>query len=195
VQAYLACITWADEQVGRLMAAFDASAHTSNTMIVLWSDHGFHLGEKFHWHKQALWEHTTRVPCLIRQPGQTTSVRQKSCISLADLAPTMLAACQVKSDYPMDGQSLLPLLSNPSMTWDRPVLTTLDGIHHAIRTSQWRYIRYNTGERELYDETNDPSEFVNLAGLPQYESVMAQLDAYMPARTGLSSARKSKLKV
>jgi choline-sulfatase len=181
VRAYLASISWVDEQVGRLMAALDASPHAANTMVVLWSDNAFHLGEKFHWHKQTLWERSTRVPFMIRLPAQTTGVRQSTCVSLRDLAPSVLDACHVSGDYPMDGTSLLPLLANPTMAWERPVLMSLDGIHHAVRTNQWRYIRYNTGEQELYDEVNDPDEFVNLAGLPQHNTLIAQLDALLPA--------------
>lgn len=184
VQGYLASISWVDSQIARLIEALDASPYANNTMVVLWSDHGFHLGEKFHWHKEALWDVSTRVPCLVRMPGQGAGVRQAACISLRDLAPTMLANCGVSSDYPMDGRSLLPLLNNPQMAWDHPVLTTLDGQHHAVRTAQWRYIRYATGERELYDESNDPTEYVNIAGLGTSEAVMAELDALMPARTG-----------
>lgn len=180
VRGYLASISWVDSQIGRVIAALEASPHAATTMVVLWSDHGFHLGEKFHWHKEALWERATRVPCLVRQPGQTAGVRQAACVSLRDLAPTILAAAGVGSDYAMDGRSLLPLLANPGLAWDRPVLTTLDGIHHAVRTSAWRYIRYQSGERELYDEVNDPDEIVNLAGLPTSAGVMAQLDAFMP---------------
>ncbi|MFZ2990447.1 sulfatase [Ideonella sp.] len=182
VRGYLASITWVDSQIARLIAALDASPHAKNTMVVLWSDHGFHLGEKFHWHKEALWDKSTRVPCLIRTSSQTTGVRQSAPISLRDLAPTMLDYCGVNSDYAMDGISLRPLLQNPSTNWDRPVLTTLDGIHHAVRTQQWRYIRYSTGETELYDEINDPSEFVNLAALPTYAPIIASLDALMPPR-------------
>lgn len=180
VRAYLASISWVDEQVGRLLAALDDSPHAAHTLVVLWSDNAFHLGEKFHWHKQTLWERSTRVPFLIRLPGQTGSVRQSHCVSLRDLAPTVLDACHVTGDYPMDGTSLLPLLRNPGMSWERPALMSLDGIHHAVRTDQWRYIRYNSGERELYDEVNDPDEFINLAGLPAYSSLMAQLDALLP---------------
>jgi arylsulfatase A-like enzyme len=181
VRGYLATISWVDEQIGRLIAALDASPHAANTLVVLWSDHGFHLGEKFHWHKEALWERATRVPCIIRSPGQTKGVKQAACISLRDLAPTILAHCGVKPDYAMDGQSLLPLLQEPTLAWTRPVLTTMDGIHHAVRTPAWRYIRYQTGEQELYDEVSDPDEIVNIAGLASSKAVIAELEKWMPA--------------
>lgn len=180
VQAYLACITWADTQVGRLLSALEASRHADKTVVVLWSDHGFHLGEKFHWHKMALWEHATRVPCLIRTPGQVTGQRVTSCISLRDLAPTLLELAQAQSDYAMDGRSLSTLLKNPATPWDHPVLITKDVHDHAVRSNQWRYIRYASGERELYDVVSDPGEYRNLAGFAEYEAIMADLDAYMP---------------
>lgn len=180
VQAYLASISWVDEQIGRLIDALDESPYANNTLIMLWSDHGFHLGEKFHWHKLALWEHGTRVPCLISLPGQKQQVNHAACVSLADLAPTVLDYCGVVSDYPMDGRSLRPLISQPSRSWDYPVLTSLEKNNHAIRTAKWRYIRYASGEQELYDERMDSGEYVNLAGNPAYASVMSELAAHMP---------------
>lgn len=182
VQAYLASITWVDTQVARLVAALDASPHGQNTTVVLWSDHGFHLGEKFHWHKLALWERATRVPMLISQPGQQTRVDIDACVSLQDITPTLLAKHKVTPAYPMDGKSLLPLISNPAMQWDVPVLTTKDQYDYAIRTADWRYVRYASGERELYDERIDPEEHFNLANQAGYESIMASLDALMPPK-------------
>jgi len=182
VQAYLASISWVDTQVGRLIAALDASAYASDTVVVLWSDHGFHLGEKFHWHKLALWERATRVPLLIRAPGQAAQAQVDACVSLQDLAPTLLERCSVPSAYAMDGRSLNPLLVDPHLAWDHPVLTTKDQHDHAIRTPDWRYIRYASGERELYDERADPGELRNLSGDGQHETIMAQLDALMPPK-------------
>jgi arylsulfatase A-like enzyme len=182
VQAYLASISWVDTQLARLIAALDASAYADNTIVVLWSDHGFHLGEKFHWHKLALWERCTRVPMLIRTPGQVAGQTVEACVSLRDLTPTLLDYCSVSPAYAMDGLSLKPLLANPNLAWDHPVLTTKDQHDHAIRTPDWRYIRYASGEHELYDENADPGEFHNLASNSQYDAVMAQLDALMPPK-------------
>jgi arylsulfatase A-like enzyme len=183
VRGYLASIAWADAQLGRLMAAFDASPHAANTTVVLWSDHGFHLGEKFHWHKQALWEHATRVPFMVRLPGQTSAYRQTSCISLTDMAPTLLELAGVSPDYPMDGSSLTGILRNPTQHVSRHVVTTLLGQHHAVRDDRWRYIRYQGGtELELYDELADPEEHANLAYVPAYADQVRRLDALLPAR-------------
>ena len=182
VQAYLASISWVDTQLARLIAALDASAYADNTIVVLWSDHGFHLGEKFHWHKLALWERCTRVPMLIRTPGQAAGQTVEACVSLRDLTPTLLDYCSVSRAYAMDGNNLSPLLADPDLAWDHPVLTTKDQHDHAIRTPDWRYIRYASGERELYDEKADPGELHNLQSNSAYDAVMAQLDALMPPK-------------
>ncbi|NDY91008.1 sulfatase [Ideonella livida] len=180
VQGYLATISWVDEQIGRLIAALEASPHAANTIVVLWSDHGFHLGEKFHWHKLALWEHATRVPFLIRLPGQRLGRAIDSCVSLADLAPTLMSQCGVKPTYAMDGRDLTPLMTQADLSWSEPVVTTLDQHNFAVRDSRWRYIRYARGEQELYDEQADPGEHRNLAGDPAYAGVIAELARHLP---------------
>ena len=180
VRAYLASITWVDTQVGRLLDALEASPHANNTVIVLWSDQGNHLGEKLHWNKLALWEHATRVPFVISLPKQNQTQRVSFPVSLRDMVPTIYEMCQAQAPYPMDGRSLVPLLQDPSKTWDYPVLTTLNQHDHAIRTRDWRYIRYINNERELYDERSDSEELYNLAADPAYATLIAELDSLMP---------------
>lgn len=182
VQAYLASISWVDEQVGRLIAALEASPHAATTNVVLWSDHGFHLGEKFHWHKQALWERSTRVPFLFKPATQSTGTSVSACISLRDMVPTLLDYAGVSPAYPMDGRSLRGLVEQPARAWNVPVLTTHQQHDHAVRTESWRYIRYANGERELYDVRQDPDEYRNLAGQSSYAATIAELDALMPPR-------------
>jgi arylsulfatase A-like enzyme len=181
VQGYLASISWVDSQVGRVLDALDASPHANNTLVVLWSDHGFHLGEKFHWHKLALWEPATRVPFLVRAPGQTTSQRLTPCVSLADLVPTILDYAGIAPRTTMDGSSLRPVIAAPAAHADRNVLMSNNRTDHALRTGRWRYIRYGTSERELYDLTADPREFRNLAGDSAYASLIADFDTRLPA--------------
>jgi arylsulfatase A-like enzyme len=190
VQAYLASIAFVDAQVGRLLAALDASPHKDNTIVVLLSDNGFHLGQKFHWHKEALWEETTRVPLVIRDRGQTTGATVDAAVSLLDLCPTLLDLCGLPGPYTMDGTSLRPLLRDPATPWDKPVLMTYgvtDAQDHftglfdyAVRSNQYRYIQYNAGGRELYVEGTDPNEFTNVAGDASHADVIAQLAAYVP---------------
>lgn len=181
VRGYLASISHVDAQVGRLLDALEVSHHAANTSVVLCSDHGWHLGEKFHWHKLALWERATRVPLLVQRPGQSTGAHIDAPVSLLDLVPTVLDLHGgVTPPYALDGRSLLPLLEQPNLAWDHPVLTTKDESDHAIRTAEWRYIRYANGDRELYDERNDPGEFTNLALEPAQQARIAELDALMP---------------
>jgi arylsulfatase A-like enzyme len=192
VQAYMASISFVDAQVGRLMAALDAGGHADDTIVVLWSDNGFHLGEKFHWHKQALWEQSTHVPFLIRTPGQTTGAAVDSVVSMIDLYPTVLDLCGIAAPYALAGRSLKPLLAAPSTSWDYPVLMSnavMDAqnkyatskFDYAVRTNQYRYIRYRDGTTELYDHASDPEEFTNIASDASHAGLIAQLDALMPA--------------
>ncbi len=192
VQAYLASIAFVDTQVGRLMDALDASGHSNDTIVILWSDNGFHLGQKFHWHKQALWEPATHVPLLVRMPGQTAGATVSSAVSMIDLYPTVVDLCGLTAPYALSGRSLKPLLTTPDMNWDFPVLMTnavMDAQNkyatsqydYAIRTNQYRYIRYRDGSKELYDDLADPNEFTNVASLPANAALIAQLDALMPA--------------
>jgi len=184
VQAYLASISWVDAQVQRVIDALEASGQADNTLVVLWSDHGFHLGEKFHWLKLALWEPTTRVPLLVRAPGQTSMRDVSSVVSLIDVAPTILDYTDVPAAYPMTGRSLRPLVEHPETAWNHPALMTMrtsaTEVDHAVRSGEWRYIRYYNGERELYAITRDPDEYTNLSGNARYDEVMARLDALMP---------------
>jgi len=163
VQGYLASISFADAQVGRLMAALDNSRYAGNTIIVLWSDHGMHIGEKQHWEKFTLWEESTRVPLMIVAPGVTRGdARCAQPVSLVDIYQTLIKLCGLPERDDIEGTSLVELLRNPSTHREEPAITTWGRDNHAIRTERWRYIRYSNGEEELYDHHSDPDEFVNL---------------------------------
>lgn len=182
VQAYLAGISFVDEQIGRVLDALEAGPNANDTLIVFWSDHGYHLGEKFHWHKLALWERATHVPFLISMPGQTQRQTVDRLVSLVDMTPTILDLMAIRGPgYPMTGRSLRPLLEQPDLEWSNPVLTTHQPKDHAIVTDEWRYIRYANGDEELYDVRNDPGEFQNLASDPSLTSVKLSLGLLMPA--------------
>uniref|UniRef100_UPI00196B86A0 sulfatase-like hydrolase/transferase n=1 Tax=Caldimonas tepidiphila TaxID=2315841 RepID=UPI00196B86A0 len=181
VRAYLAGISFMDAQIGRLLQALDASPHARNTVVVLWSDHGFHLGEKFHWHKQALWERSTHIPFLIGGAGAgTVGGRVFSAVSLVDLFPTLTELCGVPRPLQLSGRSLVPLLRDPRKPWDHPVLIEREGGHRAVRSNEWRYIRYADGSEELYDHRVDPQEWRNLAPFSKYSSVKAELARHFP---------------
>ena len=180
VQAYLACVSYADAQVGRLLDALDADpALRDNTVVVLWGDHGWHLGEKHHWRKFALWEEATRTPLIIAAPGVKPG-RAAAPVDLVDLYPTLLELCGLPPREDLEGQSLAPLLKDPASPRQRPALTTHGRGNHALRTARWRYIRYTDGSEELYDHDADPHEWHNLAGDAAHAAVKKDLAAALP---------------
>ena len=127
MRAYLASISFADAQIGRVVDALDSSAHARNTVVVLWSDHGWHLGEKNHWHKSTLWEVATRVPLIVSAPGHRPGVCARP-VSLVDLFPTLIELCGLRRIAAHDGESLAPLLRDPT-TERRPAVIELSLIH------------------------------------------------------------------
>ena len=181
VQSYQAASDFADQMVGRLLDKLDATGRSDNTIVVLWSDHGYHLGDKEACVKFTLWEKANRVPFIIVAPGVTKpGTRCDRPVSLLNIYPTLveLAGLQPKDD--LDGKSLVPLLKNPDAVWERPaVMTWLPG-NHAVRTERWRYIRYADGTEELYDHSQDPWEWKNLAGDPEFEDVKAKHRKWLP---------------
>ncbi len=181
VASYLATATFVDHCVGQLLDALDGSAYADNTIIVLWSDHGFHIGEKMHWEKRSLWEESTRVPLIIARPqDRSAGDRSSRAVGLIDLYPTLIEMCGLPSKDGLEGRSLVPLLDDPMLEWNFPALTTQMPGNHAVRTEHWRYIRYANGDEELYDHRVDKHEFKNLAEDPQYQSVKARLAEHLP---------------
>ncbi|QDV39442.1 sulfatase [Tautonia plasticadhaerens] len=181
VQGYLASIEFADAQIGRLLDALDASGHRDDTIIVFWGDHGWHLGEKEHWRKFALWEEATRVPLIVVAPGVTgPNGRSERTVSLLDLYPTLIDLCDLPLRPGLEGEGLTPLLRDPAASWDRPVVTTHGRGNHAVRSERWRYIRYADGSEELYDHEADPREWTNLADDPRWQAVTAELAESLP---------------
>jgi arylsulfatase A-like enzyme len=187
-QGYLASITFADVMVGRLLDALDRSAYAQNTIVVLWSDHGWQLGEKEHWRKFALWENTSRVVLMFRVPkgvvglpdGTQAGTRSGRTVSLLDLFPTLVDLAGLPPKAGLDGSSLAPLLSAPAAPWDRPVLTSYEFGEYSVRDERWRYIRYIDGSEELYDHQVDPEEWTNLAADRAYAEVKARLARSIP---------------
>jgi arylsulfatase A-like enzyme len=183
VQGYLAAITYCDAMIGRLLDAFDKSAYRDNTIIVFWSDHGWHLGEKEHWRKFALWEEATRAPLIWVVPGLTrpNGVCERT-VDLMTLYPTLTDLCGIPTPKHVEGKSIRALLEKPDAGWEQPVLTTFGFKNHAVRDEGWRYIRYANGDEELYDETRDPNEWTNLAGKPEFAAKKAELARFLPAK-------------
>lgn len=186
VEAYLACVSYADHEIGRLLAALDASAVADNTLIVLWSDHGWHLGEKQHWGKWTGWERSTRVPLIIVPPRSSRRAFSKAgrrCdrpVNLIDVYPTLIELCGLESPpHQLDGGSLLPLLKAPDSAWKRNSVTMFGPGNGSLRTTRWRFICYANGAEELYDLKNDPHEWVNLAGQARYQDLLENLRSHI----------------
>jgi len=180
VRAYQSCATFADDQMGRVLDALDNSPYKDNTIIVLWSDNGFHLGEKQHIEKFALWEKTTHIPLIFVSPGQIKQgLTIDKPVDLTSIYPTLVELSGLKPKAGLDGKSLVPLILNPATSMPPALMTYMKG-NHAIRTERWRYIQYADKTEELYDHNNDPNEWYNLAGDPQYKSVIDSLKEYIP---------------
>ncbi len=182
VRAYCASITFVDAQIGRLLDALEKSRYSQNTIVVLFSDHGWHLGEKMHWRKFTLWEEATRVPLIAVVPGMTTpgTVCNRP-VSLLDLYPTLNDLCGLPQKSTLEGISLVPLLKDPKTQWDRPAITTNGMGNHAVRSERWRYIQYNDGTEELYDHESDPGEWHNLAQDPAFREIKGALRRWLPS--------------
>ncbi len=182
-RAYYASITFMDAQVGRLLDALDRLKLSGNTIIVLWSDHGYNLGHHGQWMKQSLFENSARVPLIFSVPGGT---RDKGCsrtVELLDLYPT-LAELTGLTAAGLEGKSLVPLLKDPNAAWDKPAYTqvrrnTIMG--RSVRTERWRYTEWDEGRAgvELYDHQRDPDEFTNLSSDPKYSGTVKEQAALL----------------
>lgn len=182
VHAYAACCSFADASVGRLLKALDESEYADNTIIILWSDHGFHLGEKDHIEKFALWEKANHIPFIIVDPRNNDSAG-KVChqpIDMTTIFPTLIELCGLPKYDKLHGRSAVDLIEKPSSTWNQPALMTYGFKNHAVRTERWRYIQYADGTEELYDHANDPDEWTNLAGNESYTAVIAKHKKWIP---------------
>jgi arylsulfatase A-like enzyme len=181
VQAYLATITYLDGQIGRVLDAYEKSPHKNNTIIILWGDHGWHLGEKEHWRKFALWEEATRAPFIWVVPGVTKPGGiSKSPVDFMSVYPTLCDLTSVPKPAWLEGDNIKPLLSDPSAAWTGVGITTFGQKNHAIRTDRWRYIRYADGTEELYDHSNDEYEWTNLAANPEHTALKSSLTKHFP---------------
>lgn len=183
-RAYLASVFFADEQLGRLLDAWEASPHAKDGYIVLWSDHGFMLGEKEGWGKFKPWFDASRVNLIFSGPGIPEGKKCDRAVSLLDLYPTMLGLLEVEAPSPqkLDGRNLMPLLKSPEMEWDRPVVMSHeeDGIRYdSVLTNRFRMTRLITGETELYDHESDPNEWTNLAGQAEHAVTVDRLAKHL----------------
>lgn len=180
VRSYLASTSFVDAQVGRLMEALQEAGLAENTIVVLWGDHGWHLGEKGITGKNSLWERSTRVPLIFAGPGITGGGRCEAPAELLDIYPTLIELCGLAERNDLEGVSLAPQLKDAGTPRDRPAITSHNQGNHAIRSEQWRYIRYADESQELYDLKADPHEWTNLIDRPEYAGVIAEHRRWLP---------------
>jgi arylsulfatase A-like enzyme len=181
LRGYLAAVSYADALLGRVLDALEASPYRDNTIVALWSDHGFHHGQKNRWGKHTLWERTSNVPFIWAGKGIARNARVDTTVSLIDMYPTFVELCRLPAVKGLEGVSLAPILRDPSRAVDRNVfLPHMERGSYAIMNRDWRYIRYNDGTEELYDVRKDPHEWFNLAGDERYDKVKGELRASAP---------------
>lgn len=180
VQAYLACTAFVDHQVGRVLTALSERDDADNTVVVLFSDHGYHLGEKSRVSKHGLWEESTRVPLIVQRPGQSEATSCAKPVGLIDLYPTLLELCGLVERPENEGRSLVPLLDDPDAEWRFAISTTYGRMNHALRSADHRFLRYEDGSEELYDHTEDPNEWTNLADSKEHQSIVHEFRAALP---------------
>jgi arylsulfatase A-like enzyme len=180
VRSYLACVSFMDAQVGKVMAELEKTGRAKDTIIVLWSDHGWHLGEKGISGKNTLWNESTRVPMVFAGPGVTAGAVCKKPAELLDIFPTLLELAQLPARPDLEGHSLMPQLKDANATRPWPAITTHNQGNHSVRTEAWRYIRYADGSEELYDEKADFNEWDNLAKNPKHDAVKQELAQWLP---------------
>ncbi|MBN8732928.1 MAG: sulfatase [Acidobacteria bacterium] len=190
IRAYRASIRFADALYGRVLRALERSGQADNTVIVFWSDNGFHMGEKERFHKSTLWERACRVPLLIAAPGQKAATVDAP-VSLLDVYPTLAALCGLRPPSGLDGRDLAPVLRSPRRATTQAVVTGFQPGNFAVNDGRWRYIRYQDGGEELYDLRSDPNEWTNLAGQPAMRAHMDRLARSIPAREAKPAPLKS----
>lgn len=190
ILGYLANVSYVDYCLGIILDRLDTSPHKDNTIVILWSDHGHHLGEKDHFSKNTLYEESARIPLLIKVPGLTSGGQiEESPANLMDLYPTLIELCNLPEISDIDGRTLVPLLDDERNTFNYPSITTLDTFNHTIRTKQFRYNRYADGSEELYNHEDDPNEWTNLALDSSWDSqkdtLSDQMDDILDGGNGL----------
>lgn len=182
VQAYLASTAFADHCLGLVLDALDNSPHRDNTVVVLFADHGFHLGEKQRWAKRTIWEDGTRVPLIVSAPGFEAGQRTSRPTQLLDIFPTLLELTDLPADQRQEGHSLVPLMNAPKAEWPHVALSSFGKGNYAVRSEHFRYIRYLDGSEEFYDHRNDPHEWKNLAASEELTDVIQIHRQHLPVQ-------------
>ena len=186
IQGYLASTTYADGQIGRILAALESSPYKDNTIVVLISDNGFHIGEKEHWQKSTLWEEATHVLMMFRVPGLTQPHQVcNRIVSLMDVYPTLVELAGLPKPSSIAGNSIVPLLKDCNTPWDHPDLMAYQS-NMSVRNDGYRLIRYKDGTTEFYDEAKDPHEWTNQTKNPEYAEIQRKMAAMLPAQAAMA---------
>ena len=180
IQAYLACLSFVDYQIGRVIDALETSLFADNTIIVFWSDHGYRLGEKGTFAKHALWEPATNAPLLFAGPNLPKGKVIGTPAEMLSIYPTLLELCGLPSYAKNEGKSLVPIMLEEETGQDMYARTTFGMNNHAVKSKRFRYIQYEDGGEELYDHDNDPNEWINLADNPDFITTKSELVQQIP---------------
>ncbi|NJB35077.1 sulfatase [Croceivirga sp. JEA036] len=181
VQAYLACISYVDNELGRVLDALESSNYADNTIIVLWSDHGYRLGEKETFAKHGLWETATKAPLIFAAPNLPNGKKIDTPVEMLSIYPTLLELSGLPAYGRNEGKSLVSMMTKDEGVDDSYALTTYGMNNHAVRTNQFRYIQYEDGTEELYDHYSDPNEWTNIAANKEYKKTIEELKKLLPA--------------
>jgi len=190
IQAYYATISFMDAQVGRVLDALDRLGLAENTIVVFWSDHGYHLGQHGQWMKQSLFEGSARSPLIITAPGQRAGQATSRIVEFLDIYPTLADLAGLPAPRHLEGRSLRPLMRSPRAAWPHAAYTQVrrgsgEGAFtgRSVRTDRWRYTEWDDGKKgvELYDHAKDPGEITNLATDPAHAKTVAELKRLLTA--------------
>lgn len=196
LRAYLACTSYADAQVGRVLDALEASPARDNTIVIFWSDQGYHHGEKGQWGKHTLWRQTARIPFLWAGPGIARQAKVAATVSAIDMYPTLVDLCGLAPDPGLEGKSLAGVLRDPSQAGDRDVLLCeIKPGGYTIVNQQWRYIHYADDTEELYHLAEDPNEWHNLAPAGKHPAVIDRMRASAPKSFAPAGPESSQLRL
>ncbi|MCB9258781.1 MAG: sulfatase [Ignavibacteriales bacterium] len=180
LQAYMACVAFVDAQVGKVIDALEKSKYADNTIVVLWADHGYHLGEKNRFAKQALWERDTRTILIFKDINGISGIKSDNPVQLIDIYPTLLDLCDLPPNKMTEGHSLKSLINNTNKDWSNPAISFYGKGNIAIRNNQYRLIQYEDHSIELYDLINDPNEWHNLAESIEHQEIIKELIQFIP---------------
>lgn len=180
IQSYIACMAFVDHQVGKVLDALESSDYKNNTIIVLWSDHGYHLGEKNRTCKHSLWRRATHIPLIFAGAGIPNGLKSDKAVQLIDIYPTLTELCKLPENIDNQGNNLTPLLTKPNQDWNKPAITSYGYGNFSINLDNYHLITYVDGSGELYDLKRDPNEWVNLYDKAEFADVVSRLRKMVP---------------